>query len=122
SCHDHATPDTARRAERGGSRTLVVRDPPRYRVRRLRACDLAHLEGLDDVAGPDVGVVRQRDAALEPLAHLGGVVLLAPERADARLGDDDTLAQQPGLGVAPDAASGDHATRDDAGPRAAEDL
>src|SRR3954452_9431364 len=87
------------------------------------ARDLAHLEGLDDVADLDVLEVPEHQTTLEALADLGRVVLLPLERGQVEVvGDHGTVAQHPGLGVAPDDPAGDHATRDVADLGRAEDL
>ena len=46
------------------------------------------------IADLDVAVVIQRQAALEALADFGDVVLLAPQRRDRGLRDDDAVADQ----------------------------
>src|SRR3954451_8244136 len=84
--------------------------------------DLAHLEGLDDVALLDVLEVPQHQTALEALADLGGVVLLPLERGQVEVvGDDGAVADHPHLGVASDHATGHHAAGDVADLRRAED-
>src|SRR4051794_9461858 len=84
--------------------------------------DLLHLEGLDDVALLDVLVVPQDQAALEALADLGGVVLLALQRREVEVvGHDGTVTDETHLGVAPDHTTGDHAAGDVADLRRAED-
>src|SRR4051812_39702681 len=84
--------------------------------------DLLHLEGLDDVALLDVLVVPQDQTTLEALADLGRVVLLALQRSQVEVvRHDGAVADQPYLGVAPDHAAGDHAARDVADLRRAED-
>src|SRR5690606_26332563 len=60
---------------------------------------LAQLVRLDHVADLDVGV-GDRHTALEALADLGDVVLLASQRRDGdRLGDNVVVAEQTGLRV-----------------------
>src|SRR6478752_191780 len=76
---------------------------------------------LDDVTLLDVGV-GERQTALVTVADLGDVVLLALQRRDAdRFGHHDVVAQQPGLGVAPDDTGGDEAAGDVADLRRPED-
>src|SRR5512134_799276 len=58
-----------------GVRSVGARSAPSE-----RALDLDDLEGLDHVALAHVVVVLEGDAALEALAHLAHVVLLAPQR------------------------------------------
>src|SRR6478736_4802787 len=90
--------------------------------RRSAAGDLPHLEGLDDVAFLDVLEVAQHQAALEALADLGGVVLLALQRGEVEVvGHHAAVADDPDLGVAADQAAGDHTTGDVADLGAAED-
>src|SRR5687767_7380458 len=87
------------------------------------ARDLAHLEGLDDVADLDVLVVAQHQTALESLADLGGVVALPTERGQVEVVRDDVaVSEQPDLGVTSYDARGDHAAGDVAGLGRAEDL
>src|SRR5690606_28302464 len=83
--------------------------PPRPQVGRTGCCggsaprDLPHLEALHDIAGLDVAVPLDDQTALEALADLGHVVLLAPQRGQVgALDDDRAVAQQPDLGVAAD--------------------
>src|SRR2546430_8493290 len=72
-----------------------------------------HLVRLDDVADLDVVVVAERQAALEALADLGGVLLEPLERGDGDvLGHHRPVAQQPGLGVAPQETRPDDAAGD----------
>src|SRR6266545_1888848 len=85
--------------------------------------DLAHLERLDHVPDLDVAVAGQHQTALESLADLVHVVLLAAQRRQVEVvRDHGVVAQQPGLGVAPDDAADDHATRDVADLGGPEDL
>src|SRR3954451_476271 len=66
---------------------------------------LAHLEGLDDVLDLDVVERPEADTALVALAHLGDVVLEPAQRLHGQVvGDDDAVAQQPGLEVPVDRA------------------
>src|SRR6478735_9120240 len=86
------------------------------------AGDLPHLERLDDVALPDVLEVAQHQTALEALADLGSVVLLALERRQVEVvGDHGAVPEDPHLGVATDDPADDHAARDVADLRRAED-
>src|SRR5271154_4123483 len=88
-------------------------DTPRASARRhLRAGLLDEFVRLDDVAFLDV-VVRQRQTTLVAVAHLGGIVLLPLQRRDGDgLGHHHVVAEQAGLGVAPDDARGDEAAGD----------
>src|SRR5437016_2889502 len=89
----------------------------------LRARLLPHLVGLDEVTDPEVVVVAERQAALEALADLGRVLLEPLERGDGDvLRHHRAVADQPGLGVAPDEAGPDDAAGDVADPGRAEDL
>src|SRR6478609_6481316 len=81
--------------------------------RRSAAGDLPHLERLDDVALLDVLEVAQDQTALEALADLGGVVLLALQRGQVEVVGHDRAAA--------DHAAGDHATGDVADLGRAED-
>src|SRR3954453_8379921 len=84
---------------------------------------LAHLEGLDDVLDLDVVERPQADTALVALADLGDVVLEPAQRIDGQVvGDDDAVADQPGLRVTDDRAATDDRTRDVADARHPEDL
>src|SRR3954463_15753791 len=84
---------------------------------------LAHLEGLDDVLDLDVVERPQADTALVALADLGDVVLEPAQRLDGQVvGDDDAVADQPGLRVTDDRAATDDRTRDVADARHPEDL
>src|ERR1700730_13411282 len=58
--------------------------------------------GLDEVAGFDVLETIEADAAVEPGAHLGDVVLEAPQRSDLAFVDDAVVAQQAHRGAARD--------------------
>src|SRR5437763_4634862 len=72
-----------------------------------------HLVRLDDVADLDVVVVAERQTALEALADLGGVLFEPLERGDGDvLGHHRPVAQQPGLGVAPEETRPDDAAGD----------
>src|SRR5262249_10732581 len=74
---------------------------------------LAHLERLDDVADLDVVVVAEGQTALVALADLGRVVLEPLERGDGEvLRHHHAVAQQPGLGVAPQYPGPDDAAGD----------
>src|SRR5687767_8448923 len=64
-------------------------------------------EGLDDVARLEVLEPLQADAAVEAGAHLGGVVLEAPQGGDLPFVDDTVVAQQADRG-----APRDHAVED----------
>src|SRR3954447_6392237 len=84
--------------------------------------NLPHLEGLDDVALLDVLVVPQDQTTLEALADLGCVVLLPLQRRQVEVvRDDGSVADQSDLGIASDDTAGDHAARDVAELRRAED-
>src|SRR4051812_16474938 len=84
---------------------------------------LADLEGLDDVLDLDVVERPQADTALVALADLGDVVLEAAQRLDGEVvGDDDAVADDPGLRVPVDRAGPDDGTSDVADARHAEDL
>src|SRR4051812_8848795 len=84
---------------------------------------LADLEGLDDVLDLDVVERPQADTALVALADLGDVVLEAAQRLDGEVvGDDDAVADDPGLRVPVDRAGPDDRTGDVADARHAEDL
>src|SRR5262245_16123641 len=94
-----ATRSWMRAAMRALERGLIMGRPPggglRAPERALEsALDLDDLEGLDDVALAHVVVVLERDAALEALADLAHVVLLAPQRADRARVDDLRVAQE----------------------------
>src|SRR3954469_22445224 len=87
--------------------------PADYLAARL----LPHLEGLDGIADLDVVERPEPDTALEPFADLGGVVLEPPQRLHREVAvDDDAVADQPGLGVAPDGAGTHDRTGDVAYP------
>src|SRR3954452_466279 len=84
--------------------------------------DLAHLEGLHDIAFLDVLEVAQDQTALEALADLGDVVLLAAQRGQVEVvRHDRAVPDHPHLRVAADHAAGDHAAGDVADPGRAED-
>src|SRR6478609_7769275 len=107
------------RSQSAGFTTRVVKPAP---TARSGARDLLHLEGFDDVALLDVVEPLQDETALEALADLGGVVLLALQRCQVQaVRDDVAVADQAHLGVAPDDTTGDHAARDVADLGAAED-
>src|SRR4030095_15006852 len=79
-----------------------------------RALDLRHPVGLEHVPGLHVLEVAQDDAAVEALADLLGVVLLAAQRSEGPVVDHLALAQQAHAAVAEDRAvrhvrAGDHA-------------
>src|SRR3954454_817943 len=100
-------PPTPRACEGGGGRGP-------FSVARL----LAHLEGLDDVLDLDVVERPQADTALVALSDLGDVVLEPAQRLDGQVvGDDDAVADQPGLRVTADRAATDDGTRDVADER-----
>src|SRR6476619_1830848 len=70
------------------------------------------LVGLDHDAVLAVGVA-QRQPALVAVAHLGDVVILSAQRRHRDvLRDHHVVAQQPRLGITPDGARRDEATRD----------
>src|SRR5215468_5153371 len=97
-------------------------DSPRSAI-TLAARLLPHLERLDDVVDLDVVEAAQRDAALEALTDLGGVILEPAQRRDRRvLVNDGTVPDNPGLGVAPDETGAHQAAGDDANLRGAEHL
>src|SRR3712207_5977034 len=110
----------------------MIRRPPRstlfpyttlFRSPLSDARLLAHLERLDDLLDLDVVERPETDTALIALADLGHVVLEATQRLDGEVvGDDDTVADQPGLGVPGDRPAADDGARDVADPRHAEDL
>src|SRR5690606_5582085 len=84
---------------------------------------LLHLEGLDHVALRDVDALAEADTALEALADLGDVVLLAAQRLDGELLlDHDAVAHQAGLGIAADGPGPHDRTGDVADLGGAEDL
>src|SRR4051812_10448191 len=84
---------------------------------------LAHLEGLDDVLDLDVVERPEADTALVALADLGDVVLEPAQRLHGQVvGDDDAVAQQPGLGVPVDRAVAHDRAGHVADLRDAEDL
>src|SRR5690349_14073545 len=98
-------------------------DSPPFCRPWLRPGLLPHLERLDDVADLDVVVTTQRDTALEALTDLRRVVLEPPQRRDRRvLRRDGAVADDPGLGVAPDETGAHQAAGDDADLRGAEHL
>src|SRR4029078_4467096 len=101
---------------RHGRVTRSVRHPA------SNSCDLAFLEGLDEVALLEVLVVLEPDAALEALPDLAHVVLEAAQRRDLALPDDRAFAQEPHLGAARDDAVRDVTARDPADPRHREHL
>src|SRR5690554_4258265 len=57
------------------------------------ARDLLHIEHFDLIAGPDVVVVLDPDAALGPAAHLADIILEAPQRLQHTLVDHHVVAQ-----------------------------
>src|SRR5258707_13363393 len=61
-------------------------------------------ERLDHVAGLDVVIVGERDAALEARLHFAGVILEALERIDLAGVDQHVVAQQTYVVVAADDA------------------
>src|SRR6478672_4033726 len=90
-------------------------------IDHLGALLFHQLVGLDHVALLDVGVA-QRQTALVAVAHLGDVVLLSAQRLHRDvLRDHHVVAQQPRLGITPDGARRDEATRDVADLRRPED-
>src|SRR4051794_1051113 len=98
-----------------------------WRTRRhLRASDaglLAQFERLDDVLDLDVVERPEPDTALVALADLGDVVLEATQRLDGEVvGDHDTVAEQPRLGVPGDRPAADDAPRHVADAGHPEDL
>src|SRR5690606_1926462 len=93
--------------------------------RRARSATrlLAHLEGLDDVAFLDVVEGPEADTALEALADLRDVVLLAAQGVDGEVvPDDDAVPQHAGLGIAPDDTGADDRAGDVADLGGAEHL
>src|SRR5438270_98292 len=113
---------TARTLTRRRDATALGRASGPRRARPSHPCDLAFLEGLDDVALLEVLVVLEADAALEALAHLADVFLESPQRRDLALPDDRALAQEPHLGPARDDAVRDVATRNPPDARHREHL
>src|SRR3954452_8170065 len=97
-----------------------------YVPARSAARDLLHLVGLDHIAFLDVVEALDDQTALEALADLRGVVLLALQgRQVGTLDDHCAVADDTHLGVAPDHAAGDHAAGDVAdlgGPEDRPDL
>src|SRR4051794_19275181 len=87
---------------------------PTYIVDKLSGARLLpELEGLDDVIDVDVVVGPERDTALEPLPHLGDVVLEPAQTRDGQVvGDDRAVAHQPCLRVADDGPRANDTTRD----------
>src|SRR3954449_5087641 len=84
---------------------------------------LADLERLDDVLDLDVVERPQADTALVALADLGDVVLEAAQGLDGEVvGDDDPVADQPGLRVPVDGPAADDRAGDVADARHPEDL
>src|ERR1035438_165644 len=85
--------------------------------RELRTC-LHHCfggnplgsKGLDHVAGFDVAIIRDRDAALHAVADFFGVVLEASQRSNLALEHDHIVAQQADFGFALDLPIGHAAT------------
>src|SRR6476659_6502590 len=90
-------------------------------IDHLGALLFHQLVGLDHVALLDVGVA-QRQTALVAVAHLGGGRILSKQRLHRDvLRDHHVVAQQPRLGITPDGARRDEATRDVADLRRPED-
>src|SRR5690606_22779511 len=87
-----------------------------------RALHFDALEALDLVARLDVVVGLHADAALGIRAHFVDVLLEAAQRFQLALEDHRLVAQHADRLVAPDHALDDHAARDGAELRAAEDL
>src|SRR5437588_7851505 len=78
---------------------------------KFRRGDLLDDVALDLVADLYVVEVLQADAALVALAHLGHVVLHAPQGGDAALPSDDAVTDEARARVAPDDAVQDAAAR-----------
>src|SRR3954452_10674056 len=101
------------------ARTGISPGPGPGSVARL----LADLERLDDVLDLDVVERPQADTALVALADLGDVVLEAAQGLDGEVvGDDDPVADQPGLRVPVDGPAADDRAGDVADARHPEDL
>src|SRR3954467_10311406 len=101
------------------ARAGISRGPGPGSVARL----LADLERLDDVLDLDVVERPQADTALVALADLGDVVLEAAQGLDGEVvGDDDPVADQPGLRVPVDGPAADDRAGDVADARHPEDL
>src|SRR6516164_6072333 len=109
------------RAGRGTNRDRSLRQHPHLRPitacgeevlsERFRRYPLDH-ERLDDVAGLDVTVVGDANAAFHAVAHFAGIIFEAPQRAHLALEHDHIVAQQSHFGIALDKAI-DHVAASD---------
>src|SRR5579871_389277 len=66
--------------------------------------DLLRYKCFNHIAGFDVAVIRDRDAALHAIAHLAGVVFKAPQRADFASENYRVVTEKPDLGITLDQA------------------
>src|ERR1700729_1891895 len=75
-------------------------------------CDALGSKGLDHIAGFDVAIICDRDAAFHAVGDFFGIVLEAAERSNLAFEHDDAVPQQAHFGVAFDQAI-EHSTSGD---------